>query len=162
FGQLLTLFALRRFDRLPPERRETVLRAWADSRIPQRRTGFQVLRKASLHVDAVLPAEDGGPPPRRAVSGYPGALGRPAHPARRAIVPVSVTSDVELECDVCVVGSGAGGGTATAVLAAAGLDVVVLEAGPQYEDGDFDGDEREGWRRLYAQGGAAATADQGV
>ena len=67
-----------------------------------------------------------------------------------------------LDCDVCVVGSGAGGGTAAAVLAAAGLDVVVLEAGGDYDDEDFDGGELEGYRRLYAAGGGMATADQGI
>jgi choline dehydrogenase-like flavoprotein len=67
-----------------------------------------------------------------------------------------------LECDVCVVGSGAGGGVAAAVLAAAGLDVVVLEAGGYWSERDFDGAERTGLRRLYRGGGASATDDQGV
>jgi len=48
------------------------------------------------------------------------------------------------------------------VLAAAGLDVVVLEAGGYWSERDFDGAERAGLRRLYRGGGAAATDDQGV
>src|SRR6185295_18009428 len=67
-----------------------------------------------------------------------------------------------LECDVCVVGSGAGGGTAAGVLAAAGLDVVVLESGDYYDDEDFDGAELEGYGRMYMYGGGAATNDQSV
>jgi long-chain-alcohol oxidase len=95
-GLLLSFFALRRFHALPQERREAVLRGWADSRIPQQRAAFQALRKGALHFDAVLP----GAPYEAA--GYPGALGQPEHAAPRAIVPVPVASDVELNCDVCV------------------------------------------------------------
>ncbi len=70
--------------------------------------------------------------------------------------------ELELACDVCVVGSGAGGGAAAAVLAAAGLDVVVLEAGRYFGPRDFDGSELEALGRLYLDGGAAATVDQGI
>jgi choline dehydrogenase-like flavoprotein len=161
-GLLLSLFALRRFDALPQERREAALRGWGDSRIPQRRAAFQALRKGALHFDAVLPGRDGGPSPVYEASGYPGALGPPEQAPPRAIVPVRIAGDVDLECDVCVVGSGAGGATAAAVLAEAGLDVAVLEAGDYYDDAQFDGGELDGWRRLYVQGGAAATHDQSV
>ena len=65
-----------------------------------------------------------------------------------------------MHCDVCVVGSGAGGGVAAAVLAAAGLDVVVLEAGPAVSETDFVGDEMDAYRRFY-WGAAAATTDDG-
>ena len=71
-GLLLSLFALRRFAALPPERREAVLRGWCDSRIPQRRAAFQALRKGVTHMDA---------PALYDAVGYPGALGPPEHPA---------------------------------------------------------------------------------
>ena len=152
-GLLLSLFALGRFAGKPQERREAILRGWCDSRIPQRRAAFQALRKGALHMDAASLYE---------AIGYPGGLGPPASPPPRAITPVAVRGDTTLDCDVCVVGSGAGGGTTAAVLAGADLDVIVLEAGGHFAEADFDGDERAGWRNLYVQGGAAATADQGV
>jgi long-chain-alcohol oxidase len=153
---LLALFGLR-FPRLGQERREAILRAWSDSRIPQRRAAFQALRKAALHFDAVLPGS-----PVYEATRYPGALGRLQTAKPRAISPTPVTADTTLDCDVCVVGSGAGGGTAAAVLAAAGLDVVVLEAGDYYDDADFDGAELAGWGRLYELGGSRATHDHSV
>ena len=93
--------------------------------------------------------------------GYPGPLGAPP-PKPRALKPIVPIIDTELSCDICVVGSGAGGGVAAAVLAAAGKDVIVLEAGSYYDDADFDGAELGGFQRLYLEGGFAATADQSV
>jgi long-chain-alcohol oxidase len=152
-GMLLSLFALLGFAGKSQERREAILRGWCDSRLPQRRAAFQALRKGALHMDAGSLYDE---------IGYPGPLGPPQPAPARSLAPIDVASDLTLDCDVCVVGSGAGGGTAAAVLAEAGLDVVVLEAGGHYEDADFDGAEHAGWRRLYAQGGAAATTDQSV
>jgi long-chain-alcohol oxidase len=143
------------YGRLPQARREAVLRAWRDSPVPKLRTGFQALRKAALAMAYALPG-------RWEQIGYPGPLGsRPDAPAPR-LEPLTADGDLELDCDVCVVGSGAGGGVAAAVLAAAGLDVVVLEAGGYWSERDFDGAERAGLRRLYRGGGAAATDDQSV
>ena len=78
------------------------------------------------------------------------------------LAPLRLVGDTTLDCDVCVAGSGAGGGVAAAVLAGAGLDVVVLEAGGHYEDADFDGAELDGLRRLYHGQGTTATDDQGI
>jgi long-chain-alcohol oxidase len=153
----------RRFTSLSLAERERVLLSWCDSRIAARRAAFQSLRKSILALYHMLPAPDGGPNPVTTRFGYPGPR-RPAEdaPQRRSISPLPVERDVELECDVCVVGSGAGGGTAAGVLAASGLDVIVIEAGDHYDDADFDGDELRGWMRLYQQGGATATHDQSV
>ncbi|MHB1242634.1 MAG: GMC family oxidoreductase N-terminal domain-containing protein [Gaiellaceae bacterium] len=143
------------YSRLSQARREAVLRGWRDSPAPLMRTGFQALRKAALAFAYMLPG-------RWEEIGYPGPLGaRRDAPAPR-LEPLDPRGGLSLECDVCVVGSGAGGGVAAAVLAAAGLDVVVLEAGGYWSERDFDGAERAGLRRLYRGGGAAATDDQGV
>ena len=77
-------------------------------------------------------------------------------------MPLEVTGDVTLDCDVVVVGSGAGGGTAAAVLAQAGLDVVIVEAGRYFSEADFDGAELSGFDRLYLNGGGMASADGSV
>jgi choline dehydrogenase-like flavoprotein len=61
-----------------------------------------------------------------------------------------------LSADAVVVGSGAGGGPVAATLAEAGRRVLVVEAGPRLEAGDFTGDEAEMTARLWR---VAATAD---
>ncbi len=150
------------FTEMPLNARERVLESWRDSRIPQRRAAYHALRKATLLLYYALPGPRGGSNPLWKHLHYPGPAGAPANPAPRAIQPLRIERDTELDCDVCVVGSGAGGGTAAAVLTAAGLDVVVLEVGGYYDDADFDGGELAGLGRLYMQGGTSATADQGV
>ena len=94
--------------------------------------------------------------------GYPGSLGPPENPPPPGIEPLEVTEDTELDCDVVVVGSGAGGGTAAAVLAGAGLDVIVVEAGGYYSEKDFDGDELSGFSRLYLNAGGMASQDGSI
>jgi long-chain-alcohol oxidase len=75
---------------------------------------------------------------------------------------VEIIGDTELDCDVVIVGSGAGGGTAAGVLAKAGLDVIVVEAGGYYSEEDFDGAELDGYVRLYLGGGGVPTPDQSI
>ena len=57
------------------------------------------------------------------------------------------------ECDVAIVGSGAGGAAAAAVLAEAGLDVLVLEAGEAYDRDSYPSDPLEAIASLYRDGG---------
>jgi choline dehydrogenase-like flavoprotein len=57
------------------------------------------------------------------------------------------------ECDVVIVGSGAGGAVAAAELAAAGLDVIVLEAGGHYDRDSYPADHLEAIAELYRDGG---------
>jgi long-chain-alcohol oxidase len=141
---------IRRFSSLPAAAREDVLRSWRDSRFTAKRQAFQGLRKGATtaYYGSV------------GVPGYPGPLGARPDARPRRIQPTA--PEPRLDCDVCVVGSGAGGGVAAAVLAAAGLDVVVLEAGPHYEDADFDGDEVASYRRLYFDSAALTTDDGGI
>jgi long-chain-alcohol oxidase len=153
---LLALLAARGFHRLPRDRRERVLVAWCDSRVGVRRTAFHALRKGLLVLAWTLP---GAPWDE---IGYPGVPGPLAAAPPRDLAPLDPRGGLDLRCDVCVVGSGAGGGVAAAVVAQAGLDVVVLEAGGYFAPRDFDGAELDGLQRLYLDAGAAATDDHAV
>jgi len=62
------------------------------------------------------------------------------------------------ECDVVVVGSGAGGAVAAAVLAEAGLDVIVLEAGEHHDRDTYPRDPLGAISSLYRDGGLTIAA----
>ena len=150
------------FSSLGTEQREKILRSWADSSLRKRRTAFQVLRKAIGFLYVMLPEFRGARNPVWNKIGYPGPLGRQKAEVARPLHVVTPEKETAVSCDVCVIGSGAGGGVAAAVLAAAGKDVVVLEAGSYYDDADFDGAELGGFQRLYTEGGFATTEDHSV
>jgi choline dehydrogenase-like flavoprotein len=57
------------------------------------------------------------------------------------------------ECDVVIVGSGAGGAVAADMLAAAGLDVLVLEAGGHYNRDNYPSDHLDAISELYRDAG---------
>lgn len=71
-------------------------------------------------------------------------------------------SEETIDADVCIVGSGAGGGLIAGVLAKAGLDVVVLEAGPGRNEADFAGYELLAFQDMFWRGGVNPTADMNV
>ncbi len=158
---LLTVGRWDTFSSLPLEMRIRVLLSWADSGLSRRRGAFQALRKAIGFLYVMLPGTDGASSEVWKKFGYPGPLGTQP-PKPRLLKPLIPEVDTDLSCDVCILGSGAGGSVAAAVLAAAGKDVIVLEAGAYYDDSDFDGAELGGFQRLYLEGGFAATADQSV
>ena len=57
------------------------------------------------------------------------------------------------QCDVVIVGSGAGGAAAATVLAEAGLDVIVLEAGGHYNRDNYPREPIEAITSLYREAG---------
>jgi long-chain-alcohol oxidase len=159
---LFTVGRAARFSLLPEDVRARMLLDWADSALGKRRAAFQALRKAVGFLYVMLPSARGARNPVWEKISYPGPIGvqKPGYP--RALSVSVPQHDRELSCEVCVIGSGAGGGTAAGVLAAAGKDVIVLEAGGYFDDADFDGAEMGGFQRLYSEGGFAATADHSV
>jgi choline dehydrogenase-like flavoprotein len=73
-----------------------------------------------------------------------------------------LASDLEVGCDVAVIGSGPGGAVTAATLAQAGLSVVVLEEGGAFTKARFRGREDEAYPQLYQDGGQRVTKDLGM
>lgn len=150
----------RRFRDLTSAEAEAALGRMAGSRLSQRRQAFQALKRL-IAIVAVTAPDANTPSPVWADIGYPGADSSvPADPGPISTLPVAEPS--EWDADVVVVGSGAGGGTAASVLAAAGLDVVVIEKGPHVTEAEFTHLEHDAYARLYLDGNLAPTADLGI
>ena len=148
------------FHRWPREQRVRVMSSWSTSRITFRRQLFQVFKRLSL-LAFLGDTEDDGTNPVWPEIGYPGPVSAP--PATpKSIRTTTLDGDTTLSCDAVVVGSGAGGGVVAAELSAAGKDVIVLEEGGYYNEADFNQLELAMMRKLYYQGGFAATADASI
>jgi choline dehydrogenase-like flavoprotein len=158
----------RAFRDLEPSERERLLLRWAYSRVPQKRSAFQALRRLL----SFLAYADPGPP--EAPNLLPGAIGyvqdrlpvstdvSPIRPLDLARSSSAGESALELEADVIVVGSGAGGGVIAAELARAGRSVLVLEAGPSVDESKMPRTELDAFSRLYLNHGLLATWDGSV
>jgi choline dehydrogenase-like flavoprotein len=70
--------------------------------------------------------------------------------------------DLDLECDVAIVGTGAGGGTTAEILAHAGLRVILVEEGPLKTSADFWMHEAEAYPDLYQESAARKTKDKAI
>lgn len=139
------------------EAREAILRAVAGSG-PDAAGAIGSLRTLSLLYAMSLTDETGRNPFWSAI-GYPGPLSPP--PATPKTLRVCSPPD-GIEADIVVVGSGSGGGVISAELAAAGRNVVVLEAGGYYNEADFTQLELWAYEHLFLRGGVFQTADQNV
>jgi choline dehydrogenase-like flavoprotein len=91
---------------------------------------------------------------RCAVSGPAVATAASDGSALGELQPTGPTED----CDVVVVGSGAGGAVAATVLAEAGLEVAVLEAGPYLDRHTYPDEPLAALRALYRDGGLTVAA----
>lgn len=74
----------------------------------------------------------------------------------------TLAADLEVGCDVVVVGSGPGGAVTAWRLAEAGLQVVVVEEGGYFTKERFRGREDEAYPFLYQDGAQRTTADLAV
>jgi choline dehydrogenase-like flavoprotein len=74
----------------------------------------------------------------------------------------TVQQDLEVGCDVCIVGSGPGGAVTAYTLASAGLSVVVLEDGGYFTTERFRQREDEAYPLLYQDGGSRTTKDTAI
>ena len=139
---------------LSPSAAEDLIQRWKVSKVPLRR------QLAGLFISGATTSLYGHPGPEWERIGYPGPLGPPPKTAKK-LAPIEIDSPEDVSCDVVVVGSGAGGGCVAAGLAAAGLDVVVLEKGGYYSESDFHHNESRSQRELYLYGGTLTTSDLG-
>jgi choline dehydrogenase-like flavoprotein len=150
---------MRGVTQMTAEERGRLLLSMATSRIPQFRSGFQALKRLSGFLFYTNTDETG----QNRI--WPSIGYRPSPKSEATDQRLEITSigeETRLDADVCVVGSGAGGGVAAGVLASRGFRVVVLEAGPADQAGDFQQQELEGTQRLYLDSGQTATRDVGV
>lgn len=145
-----------RFSRLSQAAREKLLQRLARSAVPQLRSAYQGARSlVMLHAYA-----SNGTPESDAILGAIGYDPELNQKATAPRVPVSKPgTEAKVECDVCIVGSGAAGSVVAAELAAHGQNVVVVEAGGVWSDGDFDQHELTAMHHLFRERGLAGTRD---
>jgi choline dehydrogenase-like flavoprotein len=159
--ELLDALGQQGFERLSLASREQILRN-VSMLGPQAAAGVGALISLTLFLAYGAPDPATGQNPMWQAFGYPGPISAPPD-TPKPIVPLVPEGDaLELEADVCVVGSGAGGGVIAAKLAESGAKVVVLEAGGYYDDSDFNQLELPAYQTLYWRGGPTTTADLNV
>jgi choline dehydrogenase-like flavoprotein len=141
--------------------REQILRNVALSG-PEAAAGVATLVGLTLFITYGAPDPATGKNLNWEVFGYPGPTATPAT-APKTIAPLAPEGDeLELEADVCIVGSGAGGGVIAGSLAQRGLKVCVVEAAGYYNESDFDQLELSAYEKMYWRGGPQPTADFNV
>jgi choline dehydrogenase-like flavoprotein len=122
--------------------------------------GMKALTSLTAVMAYAVPDPNTGVNPAWTVFGYNG-LPQTA-PGGPEPLPTFTPTESTVSADVCIVGSGAGGGLIAGVLAKAGLNVVVLEAGQARNEADFLGYELLAYQQLFWRGGPNATADGNV
>jgi len=151
-----------RFRDLSGPRREQLLRHWATSRIGQRRTAYQTLKRLACFLAYADPGPEGANPLWSRIGYRLSDEPTTARPPAVSLVKLPDEASPTLHADVVVVGSGAGGGLLAAALAEAGRDVLVVEAGSYVAETAMSPLELDGLDRMYLDHGLASTADLGI
>lgn len=148
---------------LSREQCEKMLQSWSASNLGLLRQGMQSLKKLTMFLYYGY-SEETSPNLTWKAIGYPGPLSAPPsnEVAPKPIVPLTVTGNTKLSCDVVIVGSGAGGGVVAGELAEAGFSVIVVEKGPYFAEQDFTQREAPMIGELYEAGGGYATKNGSV
>ena len=157
-----------RFRDLDDDARDRYLLGWGTSRLPQRRTTFQAIKRLALFLAYADPGPGPEANPRWTAMGYRPRWEPPtAEPS--SVRPLTVdrsrrasSTRLDLEADVAVVGSGAGGGVVAARLAAAGRSVLVIEAGSAWPEVEMPTDELTGFKRMFLARGLSANVDLSI
>ena len=160
-GQLLDELDELGFGRASQRSREQLLRTLALAG-PEAASGVAALVNGALFMTYGLPDPATGQNPMWRTFGYPGPASAPPQEPRSLEPLVPEGEELRLEADVVVVGSGAGGGVIAGTLAAAGHEVVVLDAGGYFDSADFNQLELWAFQNLYYRGGPTPTADLNV
>jgi choline dehydrogenase-like flavoprotein len=136
----------RRFSAMNANERETYLQRLIKNPVSAIALGLGGLKRLGTLMFYSLPSQD-GPNPVWPVIGYQAPTAPPQ--TDRVLTLTPITGSTTLEADVCIVGSGAGGGVVAAEASAAGKRVLVLEAGPGLQAGDYPHSELLAVRDMY-------------
>ncbi len=137
-----------RFSRLAPAAREDFLRRMEGSRLGPMHELLLMAKVFTTLGYAVAPQVEARLGTGASCRLADGSLPEPAGPLGE-----TAPAGAEEECDVVIVGSGAGGAVTAAILAEAGLDVIVLEAGGAHDRERYPADPLEAVATLYRDGG---------
>jgi choline dehydrogenase-like flavoprotein len=160
-GQLLDGLAAQGFGAASQLSREQLLRNMSMAGAAAAAAIAQLVA-GTLYLHYGLPDPQTGQNPAWPALGFPGPLS-PAPQTEKPIRPVvPAAGEDELTADVVIVGSGAGGGVIAGELSAAGLDVVVLEAGGYHDESDFHQLELPAFLNLYWRGATVPSADGNI
>jgi choline dehydrogenase-like flavoprotein len=151
-----------RFSGLDPAARERFLRSWSSSRLGAKRRGFQAAKRLATGLYFSRPTRDGHHPLWERIHYAPPSPSPTAREPLEGLHPTVPEVNAQVNADVCVVGSGAGGGVIAARAAAAGLRVVILEAGPWISPPSYPREEKEAHDRLFLGRGVVTSSDTAI